>query len=337
MNMLTLLDLKNSRVPNIAGSCATSPQFLDIANKAIRMLMTRGQFEGTTATLRVRIESGCVVWPREVGTVLAVNVCGLPIQAKNNWFQFLPGNGGDIRPDSRCGVRVMQQDNPTPVWRPIRCGHPSYVRLYLERDTDVGRLVTVYGIDQYGNEVRTERVNGGGYLPGVTIALAKPYAQPSIVFREVTRIEKQTTSGPITLYYTETGDGSDMVQAARYAPRDTNPFYRTTSINSFNALGCCRCNAETKAISALVRIQFYPLAEDDDILPIQNIDAIEHMIRSIKFADSFDNGQAKEWEASAIHELNLELNNTQPKQQISVRVPGFGTAKPVRHRIGQMI
>lgn len=336
MNLLCLSDLRASRIPGIAGVCASSAQFLDIANKAIRMLMTRGQFEGTTAILRVSIQNGCVVWPRDVGTVLAVNICGQPVQAKNNWFQFLPGNGGDVRPDKRCGASIMQQDNPTPVWRPIPCGHPSYVRLFLERDADVGKMVTLYGIDEFGNEIRTERVSGGGYLAGVTVSLAKPYSQPAIKFRSLDRIEKQITAGPISAYYTELGDGTDLVQCGRYAPRDTNPFYRTTTISSLNNAGC-QCNSDTRTISALVLIQFYPLVEDDDLLPIQNIDAIEHMVRSIKFADSFDGAQAKEWEASAIHELNLELGIKQPKQQISVRVPGFGTAKPARHRIGSMV
>lgn len=337
MNLLTLLDLRNSRIPNISGYCGDSAQFLDIANKAIRMLMNRGQFQGTVVTLRLCIESGCVVWPREVETVLAINVCGAPVPVKNPWFQFLVNNGGNVSPNRKCGAAVMQQDNPSPVYRPIFCGHPSYLRVFVERDADVGKTFTVYGIDEYGNEVRTERTDGS-YLPGITMSLVKPYAQTPIKFREVTRIQKDLTVGTVNLYYTELGDGTDMIQAGRYAPRETNPVYRTSSINTLNSYlrrsGSIPCS---KGVEALVLIGFYELWQDDEILPIQNIDAIEKMVQSIKFADAYDVQQSQQWESDAVRELNLQLNNTQPKQQVSVKFTGFGSAIPARRRIGTMV
>jgi hypothetical protein len=337
VNLLTLLDLKNSRVPSISGYCGDSAQFLDIANKAIRMLMNRGQFQGTVVTLRMCVESGCVVWPREIETILAINVCGAPILNKNPWFQFLVNNGGNVSPDRYCGAAVMQQDNPSPVYRPIFCDHPSYVRVFVERDADVGKVVTFYGPDEYGNEARTERTDGS-YLPGISMALAKPYVQTPIRFRAITRGQKELTAGMVNVYYTESGEGDDLIQAARYAPRETNPSYRTSSINTLNAYlkraGGGQCS---RGVEALALIGFYELWQDDEILPIQNIDAIEKMVQSIKFADAYEVDPARSWEADAVRELNLQLNNTQPKQQISVKFTGFGSATPVRRRIGIMI
>lgn len=334
MQLLTLSDAKASRLPGIVGKCADSPEFLDFINKATRMLMVRGEFDGLVVKLQLCVEAGCVVWPAEVGTVLAANVCGHAIQAKNNWFEFLPNNGGSLRPNSSCGVRVMEMEGRVPVFRNIGC-EASYVRAFLQRNADIGKTITIYGIDDNGNELMTLRADDT-YLPGVTLSLAKPYAQTPMKLRKITRIQKDVTQGPITVYSSALGDGTDLRQLGLYRPRDTNPMFRATGINTFRSTGCCGCHGAFKSIMSLVKLQFVPVELDDDVIQISNLDALEEMIRSIKFGDAFDGGQKKEFEAAAIREMNLELGSNQPLEQVSIRVSGFGTALPRRHGIGRM-
>lgn len=334
MQLLTLSDAKASRLPGIVGKCADSAEFIDMLNKATRMLMVRGEFSGLVVKLQLCVENGCVVWPHDVGTVLAANVCGYPVQAKNEWFSYLPNNGGNVRPDSRCGIRVMEMQDRVPVHRNIGC-EASFVRVFLQRNADIGKTITFYGTDDNGNELMSLRADGS-YLPGITVALAKPYVQTPVKLRKIDRVQKDVTVGPLTVYSTALGDGTDLRQLGTYRPRDTNPMFRATGIGAFRSSGCCACQGSFKSIMALVKLQFVPVELDDDVVQVSNLDALEHMIRSIKFADASDAGQASAFEAAAIREMNLELGSNQPVEQVSIRVSGFGTALPRRHGIGRM-
>jgi hypothetical protein len=338
MQLLTYLDCKNSRLPGVAAFCADSVDFGRILNKATRQLMIRGEFDGLVVKVQVCADNGCVVWPREVSTVLSAIVSGQTVQSRNGWFEFLPANGGEVRADKRCGKQIMEVDGQVPVFRNIRCTEDSeglFLRVFLERDADVGKTITIYGLDSNGNELYTDR-SDGTYLPGITMTLAKPYVQSPIRMRHITRVQKDATRGRVHLYSTNNVDG-DMLQLGSYNPMDTNPMFRSTAFGSFRSMGCCACANGTKSILAYVKLQFLPVENDDDVVQIQNIDALEHMIRAIKFSDAYDTESAAKAEAAAIRELNLELGSTQPTEQISVKMSGFGTAQPKRHRIGYMI
>jgi hypothetical protein len=334
MNLLTLADLKASRIPGLVGTCGDSDEFLDIINKAVRELMPRGEFEGLVVKMRVCAYSGCVVWPSSVKTVLSANVSGQTVQSRNGWYEMLPGNYGLVSANKRCGARLMEVDGLVPTFRKIPECEGAFLRVSIERDADVGKMMTFYGIDDNGNQLYTAR-SDGSYVPGVTITFAKPYTETTIRLRDIERVQKDRTVGPVHLYSTQ-GVAGDLIHLANYRPTDTNPMFRTTTFNTFRSMGCCSCNG-AKTILAMVKLNFEPMILDDDLCLIQNQDAIEDMARSIRFADSFDANSAARWRASAIEKLNIDLAETQPPEQISVNNSGFGTAHPSRHGIGNIM
>lgn len=153
MPILTFKQLKESDVPGRIGVCPDSDNFRDFTNKATRMLMNRGDFWGTVERIKLCVYNSCLVWPRQVGTVLAVNLCGRPAEVFNHWYEFMPlsagdfcgtgvyiGSGGFRWGNGAChGNVVVVNDGMSPVFNPIHCNQPRYIRVYPSTLEDIGK------------------------------------------------------------------------------------------------------------------------------------------------------------------------------------------------------
>lgn len=339
MPLLTLGEAKASRrLKSIAGACSSSQQFIGLVNDATRMLMNRGSWWATVQNITACVYNKCIAWPRHVGTVLAVNVCNRAMTLQNNWYQFMPLDGDTVRNYVNCGCRggmAVMNDGTSPVFQQIRCGDEFYIRAYPTRQADVGNYITIYGIDSDGQVVMTTHADGT-YQEGEELTLAIPYVSTSRTYREVTRVEKDETEGIVRLYqYDATNDV--LLDMAYYEPTETSPAYQVSKIVGMGTCGCSTSCDGLKRISALVKLQFVPVVNDKDIIQIENIDAVAMMVQALKLSDQYDVKTKQAMEMDAVRELNLELSNRLPINQIPVNVMPFGTASPDRHGIGRMM
>lgn len=333
--LLTFSEIKNSDVPDDAGVCGTSSQFKDYVNRAVRMLMNRGSFYGTVQKIQVCTTNTCqIVWPRSVGSVLATNVNGSHSTVKDNWYGFLPlsrgdfGSGGFGFSNGTCfGNLVTSDQGQSPVFNPVTCGTSVYIRVYTGVRDDVGKTTTIYGVDNNGQTVRTQ-VNGV-WQEGEMVTLALPYVQTTTLFRTVTRISKVVTQG-VTRYYQFNPIGNYTYDLAIYDPTETNPSYRTSRIEGVSN-GCC-----SKSIVALVKLEFIPVVNDTDLVMIDNMDALSDMIKSIREKKAGNPEKAFKFETSAVRELNLQLRNKFPNDQIVASVD-YGQRSMQRSRIGNLM
>ena len=151
--LLTLKEVRESSLRNIAGSCPNSAAFAQLVNDATRRIMRRGDWVGTTVPIHVCTKGGCVVWPRYVGSVRRINVCNQPIQIKNQWYEFLPytsanwtdGNlwWGTNMFGSMCGPSAtMLLQGRSPVFQDI-LGEGRTVRVYAVAAADLGKTVRI--------------------------------------------------------------------------------------------------------------------------------------------------------------------------------------------------
>jgi hypothetical protein len=93
-----------------------------------------------------------------------------------------------------------------------------------------------------------------------------------------------------------------------------------------------------KSIKALVKLQFIKVQVDNDLVIIDNEDAIALAIQAIKAGESGKVGKSAAFEASAIHDLNLQLRDKFPLDQTPISYNPFGTAIPAgRAMIGRII
>jgi hypothetical protein len=75
---------------------------------------------------------------------------------------------------------------------------------------------------------------------------------------------------------------------------------------------------------------------DSDIVQIDNIAALKFIIQSLRSSENGDTDAAVKYEAQAIHELNRQLAEKLPLNQIPTTIAAFGTAIPANAGIGQI-
>lgn len=332
----------DSEVPGTVGVCPTSDVFRDYANKGTRLLMNRGNFWGTVERIKFCVYNGCVVYPRFVGTVLAENICGRNSEMWNNWYQFMPLSradfcGGGFQwhgvEGAMCSGNLKTiNDGVSPVFNPIACGRPNYVRAYPSVQQDVGKKTRIFGINEGGQVVRTQNADLT-WADGVELTMAIPFVSTSMKFREITRITKVETQN-IVRYYQYDADNDVLLDLVFLEPTELSPMYRKSKLPTRCRGGSC--NGLT-SVEALVKLEFIPVKYPTDLVQISNRDALSDMMLSVKYSNAGDAAMAKDFEAKSIREMNLELNNRYPNDQTAVEINPFGSALPERHCVGSII
>lgn len=334
--------------------CVDSPEFLDLLNDSVRILMDRGNWWNTVQRITFCAWNNCLTFPRQVGTLLALDRCGNTIPPRNHWFSFsdtlatdygywnnLGGFGGysgwpGYGFGSNYGLATAVDGNTTSVFNQIPCLQARYVRYYPTDIADVGKTITVFGIDGNGQIVRTTRTDGT-VQEGEVITLAIPYAQSTTLFRRVDRVIKHITQRPVFGYQF---DGGNQYNLSVYQPTETLPEYRYTRVVG----GCCAqgnsgqaCGCTPKQYSALVKQQFVECVTDDDLVQISNVDALAMTFQGIKAQDSYGPEEAEKFFMQATRQLNLELRNKMPNAQTPATVRYQGGAPLQRRLIGYLV
>ena len=327
----TLAEAKSSRLKIIAGSCPSSADFLSMLNEATRRLLRRGDWTGTVVPMYFCTYKGCVVFPRYVGQVRKINQCRQPIPVHNMYWDFVPdtvypwaqcglpcGAGGSWHPWASHGVSLGAKGY-TPVVQDIM-GDGRLIRAYPRCNEDIGKTLTIFGLDNNGQTLQTQNIDGT-WSEGITLTLTYPFVSSATFVRQIDRVLKEITNCPVDVYaYNATDDVLEDV--AHYEPTETNPQYRKYTLS----MGPCGTNWDgcKKGVIALVKLAFVAARVDNDLVLIQNLDALKDMMQSIKCAEANDLEGAVNFEAKAIRELNRELEDEVPQDQIAMVDMTFG-------------
>lgn len=331
----------SSRLQRVAGYCPTSDEFISLVNDSDSMLTDRGDFYGSVKKIRVCIYGGLITWPRYVATPLALNKCGGSIPLHNHWYEFDRLTRGDLLTywgAGCCGEINGLEGNTSPVFNQINCidGKTGvYLRFYPTQPSDVGKTITVFGLDSNGEELRSLR-DDGTFQDGIVVTLGLPFAtMPASdrnvnTVRYVSRLVKDVTDGPVYGYQYRASDDA-MLDLGRYEPNETLPEYQTTQLRG----GWIGCNSQPQTISSLVKVRHIDAVDPNDLIVIEDMEALALAMQSIKFSDANDMDQKKKAEGEAIRSLNAELRKQLPLDSIPIRISAFGTALPRRHGIGR--
>lgn len=341
MPYLTFNEAKGSQeLSDVSGVCGTGDKFKNYLNQATRVLMKRGNFWGTVSKLGVCVYNNCVTWPREVGSVLATNVCGHWVPNGNSWYNFLPlstqdfGNRGFNFSGGCCrGNAEFVNSGQSPVFNNVSCNQNYYIRAYPQARADIGKTITIFGTDFNGQAIRTNQPDGT-WTDGVVLTLDVPYVSTPFQVRHIERVIKDVTQNVVRLFqYDAINDV--LLPCAEYQPTETSPAYRESRLQGVATN--CSVNGGLKRIDALVKLEFIPVVADTDRVLIDDLDALAMMMQSIRYKNSGDAANAIEFEKMAIHELNLGLENKIPKDQLQIQIAAFGSAMPSRHGVGRII
>lgn len=311
----TFGNIQKSRVVEVANCSPTSPEFASLVNESIDSLMRRGNWLGTTAPMQGCVYDGCVVWPRYVASVLALNTRCRHSSVANHWFQFMDwerewhyGLYEDYRRRGRTAVSI--NDGTLPVFNPIPCGQSRGVRFYLDNQTDAGKTIVIYGLDA-NNQVLTGARSDGTTQDGWQITMNRTPVQ-TLPLNKIFRVVKDPTLGRVRGYQVDSN--GVLYDMAIYDPSETSPDYIRTRVG----------HSPSGMISALVKLAFIPVQYPDDLVPIENIEAIANMVYSIKKKEQGDLQNSVALDKLAIRSLNYEMRTRYPDEQFIVNFNPFG-------------
>lgn len=307
--------------------CNTSPEFRDLTNQAQRRLMRRGDWIGSAVPIYVCVYNGCVVWPRYVQAVRKIMFCNHHVPVENLWYRFMEGicdRGGMAWWGNTMwgpwGVPqgFLQQSGKTSVFQDIQ-GDGRLVRAYARCPQDLGSTVTIFGTDNNGQPLHTN--NGDGtYSNGVKLVLQKPFASTPMFVRSIDYVLKDPTQCIVDLYAYNAA--TDLLEdLAHYDPTETRPDYERNRLSiptpPCGLGGVAPPSSGKRGVVALVKLKYFPAQFPTDLIFIDNLDALQFEIRSIKAGDAGKIAEKQEWEVAAIEALNRDIENQSPDTQFA--------------------
>jgi len=327
--MLTLGQVQNSSVANVAGVNVTDPQFAQLVNDAIQQLIDIGNWFGTVRAMIGSSVNGCVVWPDGVEAVLALTGCHRKIEVRDYWYEFVPirdGLAGAMRtapgmhPESVVGFT-----GTTPVFIQPSTFNPFQVQATADAPIDYGKTITIYGKDTNGQEIVSLRSDGSTQR-GVQLTLAAANTFTTQVFTEIYAVTKDITVGNVRLWWYAPSHIFATVIGI-YAGAQTSPSYLFSKMG-----GPC-----TPSVEALVKFAFRPASQPSDLLSIDCLDAIKCQVQAIKSRDAGDPEKSIMYEKMAIRRLNMQMRARFPKEQFVFAFRPFGNDTLERQKIGYLI
>jgi hypothetical protein len=169
----------------------------------------------------------CIALPREVDTVLAVNIGGQPTLGKDQLFSFHLNGSGDCK--TICDWSWSDRGGSHPTYRDLIT--PAKLVAHLQTSEDNGKQLVVLGYDKDGNVLRRQE-NGqwlNGYLVPTIYGVALPDTEAPEIAR-ITGVHKDRTAGSVRLA-TIDDTGATGTTLSILEPDETLPQYRRIQIN----------------------------------------------------------------------------------------------------------
>jgi len=169
----------------------------------------------------------CLALPREVQTILSIQIGGRPTLGFAQNFSFHLNGPGDCR--QSCDYSWEDKGAFYCTYRDLIT--PARLVTHLQSPEDNGKEFTIFGFDIDGNVLRREV--GGVWMDGLSLptiyGVAVPEATAPLVAR-ITGITKSETAGSIRLATTDS-DGQSGVNLGTYFPDEKTPQFRRVTLN----------------------------------------------------------------------------------------------------------
>lgn len=339
--MLVLNDVtSDTEVQGILQNCTNGATGLNRINTACRRLLRRGDWAGTVVPIQVCVFKGCVVWPRYVGTIRKLNVCKKPVPVRNMWYEYLESkgcwgrNGFDWNPGWRSfpnvGTEAMMVGQDRACSFDTIWGDGRLLRFFPRLNADIGKRVTIYGTDNNGQPLQQNISTDptvDEWVPGNTLILASPFVSTTGFVRSVDRIYFNDVTQGIVDAYAYNAALNQLEPFGHYDPGDQEPSYARYRLNMgcFNVcqIGTTPSCGQPISVMALVKLKFIPAVNPDDLIIPDNLDALKLELQALNFENAGDLANKRAYEAEAVHELNRDLENEFPDDQVTMDVQPF--------------
>lgn len=283
-----------SEFKKIIGTCDDALLFR-WATDALALVGNKADFNAWLGWVDICSTGGgrCVTLPRQVQTVLAVNICGCPTLQKSWLFNMHLNGPGDKC--GKCEFSFLDQLDNHSTYRDLVC--PSKLVAYTSDPADNGSEFLVHGFDDKGNKLRHSV--SGEYRDGLLIPTIFGYAIPQAdqpTTAKISGITKAITRGSIRLS-TIDDSGQTGTLLGVYDPDERWPQYRRIKLN--------RC---APVFTVAFRMTNPTITSRYDRIPLKSRLAYLFAAHSLNRYRDLDIGLAHQFEADAAR-LELEAQN----------------------------
>lgn len=270
-------------VLKIVGQCDQQSVYSQVTH-AVEVLSNSGDFDLLLGYVDLCVVNNDITLPREVDTVLAVNVNGKPAILRDQMYRFHLNGLGDCK--QPC-INHCEDRGLFPTYRDLTT--PSKLVAIVDLEDDENSPLWAYGYDQNGVWIRTEEggVMKDGYrVPTVYGASVPDEGAPT--FSRVVRIRKGVTKGRVRLSSYDLSDSTGVLVGVMDAD-ETDPQYRRLRIR-----GC-----SNNWVRVMYRKRVYKIRSDDDLIPLPATLPLLMMLRALKAYTDKDLTTATGFEATA--------------------------------------
>lgn len=310
MRKISLADARPT-IARILGVCSTDSRIPEVLNEAVERLITRGRWLGTYARYRI-CQGGCgaITWPRQIEAIEAFAICQTPGIVRNQWFEFLSNGPGIMEGDENWSYTLIDRGEAIAFDDVI--GSNKKLKVYADVAEAADAKLFVQYYDENANWVRTQNAdttwNNGEYI---TISTTPQYSSKIVLQGGWVGVQKPVTNGVVRVYEYDTVAGTQRPLAI-YEPDETRPIYRRSLIPGLDQFSACddsSTGCANRTVTVMAKLKFIPVSADTDLLMIGNLSALKDMVQSIlkRERNLFDEAMA--YEASAINELQKELQS----------------------------
>lgn len=255
---------------------------------AVRLLANKGLNDPLVGELSLCVCNGCITLPRDVGTVLGINVHGQPTLLQDQWFQYHI-NGPGSKECLPCSPNSYELGQVC-TFRDL--SEPAYLIAEVEYAADNNKKLRVFAKDLNGMNIYTPGPEGK-LQEGFLVPLIFGFSQknPDVpAISSIYRISKEETKGFVKLIAINASDSASQTLIGHYYPDDTLPQYRRIKVGNKTSV-----RIKYKKASLKIRSQ-------NDFINCDNFEALRLACRAVKFRleDKYDQARDAENEASRI-------------------------------------
>jgi len=271
--------------------------------------------------VRFTVQNQTFSAPSCVERILRVDVCGTPGQVWSDFYEFLSSGPGDL--DFQVPADGYSKDVVDLGEFPTQFEPPGAYPLmaFSTAVEDLAKTITIRGFDAANDLVRDAAgspavaLEIGRWKDGVEGSIFGALAdqrQTAGSYREIAQVNKPITTGYVTLFAVDLVN-RNLFFLSKMAPEETVPHYRRYRVTNQAATG------DLASILALVQLRHVKAVLADDVLTIQNLDALKAMSMAITKENNDDPGKAAAYEALAVR-LLLEQKATVEQAGVGMTV-----------------
>ena len=283
--------------------------FLPQLNLARERIINSGKWSGLIQKVAFNAKDrNYITLPREAEAILGILVNRNNYAIQSPFFEYLVSGPEGYPNDADIPDTGYLADLGFNFCTLIDITTAGTIRLKTTSNEDVGKTVTIYGLDSDGNQLYNSDGNLGETL---TLAATNSSVTSSLTYAQLTSVAKQATVGNVEIYVV---NGLTETLLSEYQPGEVNPTYRRYRL---------REQDEDTTVVGLVKTRYYPLTQETDPVLPPNLGAFKFALTALALEDANDlAGAANHW-ATCFGLLNNQLKQARGANRYPINLRFF--------------